>query len=411
MKCSYALVFLLAGLFACFSKQAVAQQLPRFLSDSATISVMTLGPSQEELYTAFGHSAIRVTDFKIGFDLVFNYGIFSFDQPNFYLNFARGKLLYKLGVSRYDQFKGAYMEENRFIIEQALNFTPAEEQQLYAFLSTNAQPENRDYYYNYIYDNCATKIRDVLGEVFPGRINFNYPYVKEDLSFRDLMDLYLGEQPWGDLGIDIGLGSGVDITATGYHYMFLPDYIEEAVDHALFQRGDSTVSLVRKKYMVYMPEDARVQEASWLTPTLVFALVFFVAGFVTHREWKAGVRSKTLDFIVFIMPGFVGLCLLFLWFATDHISQYNYNLLWAFPFHFVVAFLSFSKTPPEWLKTYLLGTMVILIMVIVLWAWLPQKLNLALVPVMLMLILRSAFWRWRLILMRIDPEVKRVKAH
>ena len=411
MKCSYARVFLIAGLFACFSKQSLAQQLPRFLSDSARISVMTLGPSQEELYTAFGHSAIRVTDYKIGYDLVFNYGIFSFNQPNFYLNFARGKLLYKLGVSRYDQFKAAYMEENRFIVEQALNLTPAEEQQLYAFLYVNAQPENRDYYYNYIYDNCATKIRDVLEEVFPGRITFNYPYVKEGLSFRGLMDLYLGEQPWGDLGIDIGLGSGVDITATGYHYMFLPDYIEEAMDHAQFRRGDSTVSLIRRKDMVYMPEEAQVQESSWLTPTLLFALVFFVTGFVTHREWKAGVRSKTLDFIIFILPGFVGLCLLFLWFGTDHISQYNYNLLWAFPFHFVVAFFSFSKNPPSWLKSYLLATIVILIMVIVLWAWLPQKLNLALVPVMLMLILRSAFWRWRLILMGIDPEVKRVKTH
>lgn len=388
-------VLFLTGLFFGLV-HPLAAQLPRLLSDSATIKVMTLGPSQEELYTAFGHSAIRVTDYKLGFDLVFNYGIFSFNQPNFYLNFARGKLLYKLGVDSYDRFKGAYIEENRFIVEQELNLTSKEKQRFYAYLYNNAQPENRDYYYNYVYDNCATRIRDVLEKVFPGQITFNYPYVKEDLTFRDLMDLYLAEQPWGDLGIDLGLGSGIDKTATGYEYMFLPDYIEKAMDKATLQRGDNVVPLVKKTEVVYMPLQEQSKQASWLSPAILFAILFFVVGFLTHREWKTCKRNRSLDFLIFFLVGVVGLLLLFLWFGTDHISQYNFNLLWALPFHVIVAFLSFSKNPPSWLKNYLLVSLIILILMIVLWGWLPQKMNLALVPVMLIILLRSTHWRWSL---------------
>ncbi len=388
-------VLLLSGFIIILSWHAQAQ-LPRFLSDSAAISVMTLGPSQDELYTAFGHSAIRVTDYRTGFDLVFNYGVFSFNQPNFYLNFARGKLLYKLGVSRYDQFKAAYIAENRFIVEQQLNFTPQEEQKFYDFLQNNAKPENRDYYYNYVYDNCATKIRDVLEQVFPGQITFNYPYVKEDLSFRDLMDLYLGQQPWGDLGIDLGLGLGIDKTASGYEYMFLPDYVEKAMDKATFRRGDSEVRLVANTDVVFVPAEMQTNHASWLTPTVLFALIFFAIGFITHREWKVGRRSKTLDFVIFFVPGLVGILLLLLWFGTDHISQYNFNLLWAFPVHALVAFMSFSRSSLSWLKVYLLATSIVIVLLVVLWGWLPQQMNLALVPVMLIILLRSTYWRWTL---------------
>lgn len=379
-----------------FAAKPGMAQLPRFLSDSASIKIMTLGPSQDEVYLAFGHSAIRVTDFTIGTDLVFNYGVFNFNQPLFYLNFARGKLLYKLGIQYYDSFKESYIEEDRYIIEQELDLTDEEKQELYAFLYVNAQPQNRDYYYNYVYDNCATRIRDVLEQVFPGRISFSFPYVKEDLTFRDLMDLYLGEQPWGDLGIDICLGSGIDKVATGYEYMFLPDYIQAGMDHATISRGDSTAALVKQKEVIFMPDSRQSAEASIFTPTLLFALLFFVVGFITHREWKAGKRSKTIDFLVFFVPGLVGLLLLLLWFGTDHISQYNFNLLWAFPLHVAAAFFSFSANSPRWLRTYLLVTPVVLLLVITLWAWLPQQLNLALVPLMLTIMLRSVYWRWKL---------------
>lgn len=385
--------FFLFIIFVSLGAPTAQAQLPVFISDSSKIAVMTLGPSQAELYSAFGHSAFRVVDYKTGADLVFNYGVFDFNQPNFYLNFARGKLLYKLGVSRYSHFRAAYVEENRFITEQELNLTPAEKQAFYAFLFNNAQPENRDYYYNYIYDNCATKIRDVLEEVFEGRITFDYSYVTEDLTFRELMDLYLGQQPWGDLGIDICLAIGIDKVATGYQYMYLPDYIEKSFAGATIKRGDRTEPLVAKADYVYKAIPADSSAASWLTPLLAFVLVFMLVGFSTNQEWKVGKRRKWLDFTLFFIMGFIGFLLLFLWFGTDHISQYNFNIVWAFPLHAVVAFYSFSASPPRWLGTYLLVAAGLIVLEIVFWGLLPQMLHLALVPIMLSIMLRAAYWR------------------
>lgn len=384
-------------LIAIFGVQKSWAQLPAFVSDSTKITVMTLGPSQQEVYLAFGHSAIRVLDYKSGIDLVFNYGVFDFDQPNFYLNFTRGRLLYKLGVSRYNQFKAAYIRENRSIVEQELNLTPAEKQQLYGFLYNNAQPENRDYYYNYVYDNCATKIRDVMETVFPARITFDYSYVQEDLTFRNLMDMYLGQQPWGDLGIDLCLAVGIDKVATGYQYMYLPDYIEKAFAGATLTRADSTVPLVQNTEVVYVPQPSDKDQASWLNPTIFFTLVFLALGFFTHREWKMNRRNKWLDFVLFFTMGVVGCLLLLLWFGTDHISQYNFNVLWALPAHVVVAFFSLSGRPPGWLSAYLLITAVLVGLLIVFWGFLPQQLHLAFVPLMLVIALRALYWRFRLL--------------
>lgn len=390
MKKITIIVLLLIGVIG--FKDSLAQ-LPPFISDSTSISVMTLGASQVELYTAFGHSAFRVLDHKTGIDLVFNYGIFSFNQPNFYLNFARGKLLYKLGVNRYEDFRDAYIEEERSIVEQRLNLTADEKRQLYAFLINNAKPENRDYYYNYIYDNCATKIRDVVEEVFKGRVAFDYSYVTEDLTFRQLMDLNLGQQPWGDLGIDICLGTGIDKVATGYQYMYLPEYIEKAFSKATLKRGDSLVPLVSDTDIVFSPKASMDSQASFITPMFLFILVFAIVGFSTHQEWKTGARRKWLDFFLFFVTGFVGLLLLFLWFGTDHISQYNFNLLWAFPAQMVIAFYAFSDQPPAWLRTYLLSIVVLLGLLIVCWGFLPQMLHLSLVPIMLSIGIRALYWR------------------
>ena len=134
---------------------------------------MTLGPYQAELYSAFGHSAIRFSDPERNIDWVYNYGVFDFDQDNFFVNFAMGKMLYKLGLSKYSRFRDYYISNDRFITEQRLNLTQEENQALYDFLAENYKPENKDYYYNYVYDNCATKMYDVLDSVFPGRINFD----------------------------------------------------------------------------------------------------------------------------------------------------------------------------------------------------------------------------------------------
>ena len=362
------------------------------LSGRAIISVLTLGPDQAELYSAFGHSAIHVNDPVNKWDLIYNYGIFDFDQPNFYLNFARGKLYYQLGVQPYDRFSNSYIRNNRKIIEQTLNLDSIERQKLFDFLQWNAQPENRNYYYNYIYDNCATKIRDVLDIVFDRRIEYNYSYVDQELTFRDLMDIYSLEQPWGDLGIDICLGIGIDKIADGYHYMYLPDYIEQALDGGLIKGDSSDKPLVSSKKVIYQSKPEPSQ-SSMITPHITFIAVFLLFGFISFKDLKRGKRSNWVDVLLFTVAGVIGWLLLFLWFLTDHISQYNFNLLWALPLHFPVA-LFLLKKKPRFLKVYYIVVTVILGFLIAIWGYWPQNLHDSLIPFALLLLIRAILiWR------------------
>lgn len=361
------------------------------VSDQAEISIMTLGPYQEELYSAFGHSAIHFSDPERNIDWVFNYGVFDFDQENFYWNFARGRMLYKLGLSRYTPFKNHYARENRYIIEQRLNLTLAEKQAMVDFLTNNYKPENRDYYYNYVYDNCATKMYDVLVAVFPEQITFNADYVEDGKTIRDLMDDYLGDQPWGDWIIDIGLGMQIDKEATPREYMFLPDYIEASLSTATLRRDSLEVPLVGETVNVYVPTPEEQQESKFFTPFNFFVLVFFVVGFITNRDFKKEKRTKWLDPVVFTLAGLIGWWLVFLWWGTEHLSKDNLNLLWAIPLHIPFAYLLGVRKLQPFLSKYFLVISAGYLILLVIWSALPQPLHMALIPLILTMMLRGFY--------------------
>ncbi|MEQ9303002.1 MAG: DUF4105 domain-containing protein, partial [Marinoscillum sp.] len=379
---------LIFSLLLFFSAAIGAQNIQ--LSDEAEISVMTLGPYQGEIYSAFGHSAIHLSDPVRNVEWVYNYGVFDFDQENFFLNFARGKMLYQLGMSNYGSFKRHYERENRFIIEQRLNLTQEEKQQLIDFLAENYKPENREYYYNYVYDNCATKIRDVLLVNFPGRIALDTSYVVEDKTIRDLMDDYLSFQPWGDWIIDIGLGMQIDVVATGYEYMFLPDYIQKSFEGATLDRDSVTVPLVAETIHVFTPEPED-NATGIFTPFNFFVILFFVVGFFTNRDFKKEKRTKWIDPVIFSIAGILGWWLVFLWAGTDHLSKENINLFWAIPFHVPLVYLLGVKKLQKMLSLYFLVISVWYLMLLILWTAFPQPLHQALIPLVLIMVL-SGFY-------------------
>ena len=209
------------------------------MNDESRFSIITIGPYEDELYSAFGHSGIRYYNKSTGEDVFYNYGIFDFDQPNFYLNFLNGKLLYKVGKYSYPSAEKFYRSQDRYIKEQILNLNPPAQILLYNYLEQNIKPENANYLYNYVYDNCATKIRDILEEVIGDKLS--YAKYDEVISFRKLMDKYLDNNMWGDLGIDICLGPEIDSNIPYESKMFLPDYLFESLQSAKI--GD-TVDLV-----------------------------------------------------------------------------------------------------------------------------------------------------------------------
>lgn len=369
-------------IFILLSSTAFAQ-MP--LSDSAQISVITCGPYQGELYSAFGHSAIRIYDPASGRDLAFNYGVFDFDQPNFYLNFTRGHLLYKLGVYPYDLFRDHYISHNRFVHEQVLDLTQEQKQKVMDYLFWNAQPENVNYLYDYFYNNCATKIRDVFAAVFGDDVKFDGSYVTTNYTIRDLTEIYLQQQPWGDLGIDICLGLPMDKKISAYEYMFLPDYVESGFNHATLNGNP----IVKKTISVYesKPES---ESFSLFHPWIFFGLFLVITLMLTYLDWKKKRLTKLFDVIVFSVVGWLGLLLFILWVATDHrAAANNFNLLWAFPLHAVAAPMLFRAKYYGFLKKYFTVTGIVLIATLGLWFVIPQQLNVFLIPFVTALAIRA----------------------
>ncbi|HMV08275.1 MAG TPA: DUF4105 domain-containing protein [Cyclobacteriaceae bacterium] len=376
MKKSLALLLVLVSL-------TIFAQKP--LSENAQISVLTLGPYQSELYSAFGHSAIRVYDPASGSDLAFNYGVFDFDQPNFYLNFTRGHLLYKLGVYPYDLFRDHYISHNRYVHEQVLNLTQAQKQKVFDYLFWNAQPENVDYLYDYFYNNCATKVRDVFVEVFADSIKFDATYAPGGYTVRDLTHSYLSQQPWGELGIEICLGQPMDKTLTTYEYMFIPDYIESGFNRATLNGKP----IVRENVSVY---ESKPEAASFsiFRPWIVFGLFLVIVIALTIRDWRRKRLAKWFDVVLFSVMGWLGLLLFILWVATDHhAAAKNWNLLWAFPLHAIAGPMLVKSRFSGLVKKYFLATALVLVATLVLWAFLPQQLNVFLIPLVVAMAIRA----------------------
>lgn len=360
------------------------------LSDQAEISVVTIGPYQGEVWSAFGHSGIRIVDPNTRVDWFYNYGLYDFDQENFFLNFAQGLLKYKVGVTKYEHVLRYYKRQNRYVKEQYLNLTPEEKQQFFDFLQDNVKPENAEYLYNYVYDNCATKIRDVIDELYPGRVQYDLSYKEEGKTIRDLMEDYLDYQPWGDLGIDIGLGMQVDREAEALEYMFLPEYIYEGFDEAKISRDSVVVPFVLRSEVTFMPEDSN-EENRLLTPFNTFVLVFFIVGLITHRNMKYGKRTKWIDALLFSIVGFAGWWVVFLWVGTEHLSQGNLNILWAIPFHLPLAFFISKERYRKFFRRYFKVTAYWYCGVLLIWAIIPQPLHQSLVPLVLTMVLRSFY--------------------
>ncbi len=372
-------------LFALLLSLSIAGNSQTILSSQAEISVITCGPFQGELYSAFGHSAIRVNDPVLGFDIAYNYGVFDFNQPNFYLNFTRGFLYYKLGVYSYPDFRDYYISYNRYVHEQIVNLDSVQKQKIFSYLENNAQPLNQTYRYDYFYNNCSSKVRDVFAEVFKDQIKFDGSFIKTDLTIRDLTHAYLTQQPWGELGIDICLGLPMDKKATPYDYMFLPDYVEASFNHTTLNRQP----IVKKNIPVYESSPEQIP-FHWYHPWIIFGIAFFLVSLLTYHDWRRKKLTKWFDVTLFGVLGLLGLLLLLLWVATDHkAAASNFNLLWAFPIHLFGAIGLMKNKSNKWVINYFTFVIILTSTTLLMWTLLPQQMNNYLLPVVGVILMRA----------------------
>lgn len=380
MKLQYTLIFTIF-----FNYVIVGQNLQ--LSQFAEISVLTVGPGTS-LNDAFGHSGFRVKDSMFKMDIVFGYGQYDFDTPNFYLKFAQGKLNYLMSVHEFQDFYDSYVYYNRTIEEQVLNLSLEQKQALFNQLATNYQPENRAYLYDFFYDNCATRIRDMVEDTSKPKVVFTTPAGLEPKTFRDLIYENVDRNSWGSFGIDIALGSIIDRKATPYEHMFLPKYI-----HTFF--ANATIGnqpLVRSSSVVYQKKDVKTSDNFLLSPLMVFSLIAAFIIFITYSDYKKNTRSKWLDVILFSITGIIGVLVLLLWFATDHTATgYNYNLLWAFPLNLLIVGQLLKNDVKNWVKKYFKLLIIMLALLTLHWIMGTQVFAIGLIPFLIALAVRYVY--------------------
>lgn len=351
---------------------------------SLRITLLTCAPG-EELYSTFGHTALRVQDRTSGTDYVYNYGTFEFG-PDFYTEFIRGKLLYFLSIENFDDFLYQYQYESRSIQEQELKIGCDEKQKLVNALQVNAQPKNRYYRYDFLFDNCTTRAKDIVKSNLDSALHFKNILPADKPSFRELLHTYLdnGEQPWSKLGIDILLGADLDQKTTNEQAMFLPDYLLKGFDSAVYKGKPLVGPAVT---ILEMPSPLR--SSSLFRPAIIFSLLLVIVVALSFVRSPAIEKALTIfDFLFFLLMGLAGILLLFMWFGTDHVvCRNNFNLLWAFPPNVVMAFVVHKRNSR--VRTYFRWLSWLSIALLVTWFFIPQDLNDALVPIVLLIILRS----------------------
>lgn len=352
------------------------------ISHGTQFSLLTASPGTE-LYSVFGHSALRVDDPVSGIDEVYNYGTFDFNTPNFYLQFIRGQLLYQLSVTSFSQFLREYESEQRAVYEQVLNLTLDEKQRIYAFLQINRKPENKSYLYDFFYDNCATRIRDLVDD----HLSVDWgedPFPGPARSFRDMLHPYLSNKPWASFGIDLALGLPADRIATPWHYMFLPDEMFVAFAQAHHNDGRPLVG----PGSVVLQETLQKSGSSFLTPAAtMWGLLLIGLLSLLNIRW-----SRLFNQVFFVALGVTGLVVVLLWVFSNHEStNQNMNLLWAIPFHLYFIFrlnnqstgqqvtpLTQKRRPVA--RYYFLAVSLLSALLILLWPWMPQGFHSAFLP-------------------------------
>jgi hypothetical protein len=367
------------------------------LSSQAKISLITVGPG-EDLYSGFGHSTFWVYDPSAAVDRIYNYGTFEF-SPDFYFKFIQGKLDYMLSVSdMYYLMEGA-KAENRSVIAQELNLTHVQKESLYKFLEINYQPENRYYRYDFFFDNCSSRLRDVLKNVCGDSLRYDLSE-NLNLSFRQLIDQYLQDKKIQDLGMDIGLGAPADRKASPYEYMFLPDYLKDAFGKAEIFKEGQWAPLVREEQILFEKTGIEQPPSGIFSPAIILWAVCLLTIFITYSQLRSGPANINLkgDAVVFFLVGILGCLLVFLWFFTDHnVTINNWDLWWATPLHIPFAFMLLVKRwQKNWIKIYFSIYALLCALLIICWKIIPEELNIAILPMLVILIIRSAYIVWYL---------------
>ena len=317
------LVFLTANLQA---QESMPKQLDEM--DGVEIGLLTCSPGKE-IYSLYGHTAIRVSNAENGQDVVVNYGLFNYHTPFFVPKFVFGLCDYEMGVYPFDLFVEEYTEEGRGIVEQRINLTRQEKLDIVNALALNARPENKVYRYNFFYDNCSSRARDMIVDHIRGHVGYRVnPMVTS--SYRTMVHQWDEQNPWDCFGCDLLLGVNSDRKTVLRQQQFLPDSLRASFATAkIFREHEAPANLVDSTWTVL---EAQTPEAScsfwdYLTPRVVITVVTLLVVLLSVRELQRRKVYWGVDLVLLLIDGLAGLVLFLMIFSKHPTVSLNLQIL------------------------------------------------------------------------------------
>lgn len=304
-------------------------------ADSIRVSLLTCSP-HDEIYSLYGHTAIRYEDKASKTDIVVNYGMFSFKKPFFVARFVLGLTDYEMGIQDFNDFCYEYQYFGSQVTQQEINLTPEEKGQLLKALQDN-YANARVYRYNYFYNNCTTKARDIILKSVNGKIVYKNG-IDRSVSFRDLIHGCNANYSWASFGNDLLLGFKADMQTTREEQQFLPDNLMRDFDQAKIVSADgSSRPLVKNTEIIVKGNDYAIAGKTKVTPQFVFITLLILIAAIVVAEFKTKKRFLWLDITLLLASGLAGLILFVMLFSEHPTTSTNLqifilcplNLYWA----------------------------------------------------------------------------------
>ncbi len=356
--------------------------------DNVEVFLITCSPGTET-YSIYGHSALRILIPADESDLVYNWGVFDFATPNFAWKFAKGRLEYMLGVYPFERFLQEYFFEERSVYQQKVNLEPDELKSLFVLLEENMKPENIKYRYDFFYDNCSTRIRDILEKAIGDKLRYP-PEARKDIpTFRVLVEEYQKPYPWLQLGVDLLLGTPADKKASLRDRMFLPFDLQEGLSDAVVNRSGKMVPLLQDPETLLQFDPSQVKQLFFTTPLFVFSILLIVIIIISGTKRNIA-PNRIIDLVIFSVYSILAIIMIFFNFFTDHqqLSR-NLNIIWLNPCILLcLTSLIFKKDWYIWFRiVFYLALIAFLVQIVF-----PNAFNNAFIPLELFLIIRCSLW-------------------
>ena len=324
MKHKLIILLLFFGVASCFATSNTRYKAWIQDISNTEISVLTCSPG-DEIYSIFGHTAIRVCNKNTGLDAVANYGLFDFNQDSFVYRFVKGETDYMCGVDGYNSFLYSYAWRGSGVKATVLDLTDTEKERIIRVLTNDLKPENREYRYNFAFNNCATKIRDIVKFAYNDRCESLQP---SEYTFREIIGRYAENYPWFMFSFDICLG-GKDYNTlmTPEEVQFLPEHLDIALNNSLINRDGEDIKPNTRQEILLTPIETTV-ESTLFTPLVLVCIILVLSIINLIFGKKCRIASNIFSGTIFFTYTLIGLLVVFLMFFSEHpFTSWNMNIL------------------------------------------------------------------------------------